>query len=113
MEMVDVILDGFRKRIEEDIERGAKIHYLDPKMCFAYYDPQMMRRCRYGFYATMGQVPEEDYEWQQMETWAISNSVDQSFEYGGYIPRSDLEHYEEVIHAGLLSLCKEFEGSQV
>jgi len=101
-DMPDILINGFRAKIEEDIANGKQINYLEPSLCFAYYDAEIMRHGRYGFYAIMGTSP-----------GCVANSVDITFEKAMYSwDRVDLQRMEEEIKTRMIELCFEFEENQ-
>jgi hypothetical protein len=94
--MVNTLAAEMSERAKTLLDNNEDWDSPDPNFCFAYYDAQLLREHTYSFYARLG-----------TEHWGITHSGSIEFTEIGYIPRSDLEHYEEVFQGKLMYACKE------
>ena len=112
-EIPDILIEGFRQKIELDIKEGKQIHYLNTHFCFAYYDAEIMRSGRYGFYAVMGKERPSGTSYINNEVWCVANSVDIEFSKAGSWDRKIMQSMEEDIKSRMIDLCNEFEEYQI
>jgi len=94
--MLDTLTAEMSERAKTLLDKHEDWHSPDPNYCFAYYDAQLLREQTYSFYARLG-----------TEYWGVTHSGSIEFTEIGYIPRSDLEHYEEVFQGKLNQVCIE------
>lgn len=94
--MMSTLAAEMSDRIKTLLEQDEDLDSPEPEYCFAYYDAELLRSHTYSFYAGMG-----------TKDWGVTHSGSIEFTEIGYIPRSDLEHYEEVFQDKLTEACKE------